>query len=136
VSTPYRFIADEPVWLNQHPPYHHYRDPPWPGLLIGGRFPIDVWPRALMWAFEWWDPSKEISIRRGDPWFNVRFETVDPSRSVRLVEAQMTSELKDYCRNLDGVTNYIGQTFSLFAEARARRPEKLLVKAPRPTPRE
>jgi len=131
VSAPYRFIADEPVWMNQLPPYGHYRDPAWPGLMITGRFPIDVWPRSLLWAFEWQDPSKGLAIRRGEPWFYVRFETIDPSRPVRLVEAAMTPELREYCKGLDGVTNYVSRTFSLFAEARERRPETLLTRAPR-----
>jgi hypothetical protein len=136
ISAPYRFVADEPVWMTQLPAYDHYRPAPnpgpLPGLLIGGRFPVDVWPRALMWAFEWHDIGRELVLRRGEPWFYVRFEPVDPARPVRLVEARMTEELRAYCNGLDGVTNYVNQTFQLFAEARKRRPARLLVKADRP----
>lgn len=132
VVAPYRFVADEEVWLNQLPPYDHWRETPWPGLLIGGRFPIDVWPRSLMWALEWRDVSKPLEIRRGEPWFYLRFETREPARPIRLVEAEMTEELRRHCQALDGVTNYVGQTFQLFAEARARRPERLLTRAERP----
>ena len=56
---PYVFIADEPVYLSQVSPFMHYRAEPWPGTLFGGRFPIDVWPRPLMWAFEWHDTERE-----------------------------------------------------------------------------
>jgi hypothetical protein len=101
---------------------------PWPGLMIGGRFPIDVWPRHLMWAFEWHDLDRELVLTRGAPWFYAMFETADPSRHVRLVEAERTAELKAYMAGLKGVTNYVNRTFSLFATARARRPRKLLVR--------
>jgi hypothetical protein len=133
VITPYLFIADEVVYMTQLPPFSHYRSTPWPGLLIGGRFPIHIWPRALMWAFEWHEPSKDLVLRRGEPWFYVRFETEDPSRPVRLVEAQMTPELKEYAAGASAVTNYVNRTFSLFNTARERRPEKLLVPKRRAT---
>ena len=131
---PYRFIADEPVWINQLPPYGEYIPRPWPGVMVTGRFPVDIWPRPLMWAFEWHDTTKELYIRRGEPLFYVRFETTDPDRPIRLVEAEMTPELRQYCNSIDGVTNYVSRTFSLFNEARKRRPQKLLKKAERVAP--
>ena len=126
IITPYLFLADEAVWLSQIPPIHFYNPTPWPGTLIGGRFPIDVWPRTLMWAFEWHDLTKDLILKRGDPWFAVRFEPVDPSRKTRLVRARLTPELDTYLRGLEGVTNYIRGTFGLFDIARSRRPKKLL----------
>lgn len=125
--TPYTFLADEPVMINQLPPFYHYPQTPWPGLLIGGRFPIDVWPRGLVWAFEWHDTSKDLIIKRGDPWFYAVFETVDPSRRVRLIEAEQTPALNEYMNGMKGVTNYVNRTFSLFNIARTRRPKTLLV---------
>jgi hypothetical protein len=127
IMTPYLFIADEVVYMTQLPPFCHYRSPPWPGLLIGGRLPIHIWPRPMMWAFEWYDTSKELVLRRGEPWFYVRFETEDPSRPVRLIEAEMTPALEEYAAGAFAVTNYVNRTFSLFNTARERRPEKLLV---------
>ncbi|MCG8356071.1 MAG: hypothetical protein MI920_10895 [Kiloniellales bacterium] len=131
VSAPWRFLADEPAWMTQMPPFNHYRDPAWPGLQIGGRFPVHIWPRSLMWAFEWWDASKDLVLRRGEPWFYVRFETQDPSRPVRLVEAEMTEDLREYCNGLDSITNYVNQTYQLFTVAEERRPPKLLKKKER-----
>lgn len=128
IATPYFFLADEPVWITQLPPLHVYQADPWPGVLIGGRYPIDVWPRTLMWAFEWHDPSKDIILKRGDPWFTVRFETMDPSRKTRLVKARLTPALEAYLQELEGVTNYIRGTFGLFEAARGRRPKTLLVR--------
>ena len=129
--TPYMFIADEPVYANQLPAYNHYRRDPMPGLMVPGRLPIDIWPRHLMWAFEWWEPEKPLVLRRGEPWWYARFETTDPARPVRLVEAVMTPELREQIHGASGVTNYVNQTYSLFATARERRPAKLLVEKSR-----
>ena len=126
-GTPYVFLADEPVTINQLPPFYHYNPAPWPGMLIGGRFPIDVWPRGLVWAFEWYDTSKDLILKRGEPWFYASFETLDPNRRIRLVEAEKTPALMEYMDSIKGVTNYVSRTFSLFGTARERRPEKLLV---------
>ncbi len=129
VITPYLFLADEPVWLTQLPPVHAYCPNPWPGVLVGGRYPIDVWPRTLMWAFEWHDTTKDLLLKRGDPWFVVRFETMDPSRKTRLVKAALTPALEEYLQGLEGVSNYVRGTFSLFNIARSRRPQRLLTTA-------
>lgn len=128
IVTPYTFVADEPVIMSQTPPFLHFREPALPGVMIAGRLPIDVWPRQMMWAFDWHRPDQDIVLKRGEPWFYVRFETEDPTRQVRLVEAEYTQELKDYFEGMAGVTNYVNRTFSLFSTARERRPETLLVK--------
>ena len=126
IITPYVFVADEPVWMTQMPPISHYRADALPGILIGGRLPIHIWPRQMMWAFEWYDTSKELVLRRDEPWFNVRFETHDPARPVRLFEAERTPELDEHLKGLSAVANYVDRTYSLFKVAQARRPDKLL----------
>ncbi|OZA08003.1 MAG: hypothetical protein B7Y02_13100 [Rhodobacterales bacterium 17-64-5] len=124
---PYCFIADEPVYLSQLSAFAHYRPDPLPGTIFGGRMPISIWPRPLMWAFEWHEPAKDLILRRGEPLFYVQFEGVDPSRPVQLVEAEKTPELKAYLEKLTGVVNYVNQTFALFKAAEAMRPKTLLV---------
>lgn len=124
---PYLFIADEPVYLTQLSAFAHYRPDPLPGTIFGGRFPISIWPRPLMWAFEWHEPKKDIVLRRGEPLFYVQFEADRPDRPVQLVEAQRTPELSAYLDHISGVVNYVNQTFSLFQAAEAARPAKLLV---------
>ena len=128
---PYRFISDEPVFLSQLPPFMSYRSHGRPGLMICGRMPIDIWPRILSFAFEWHDASKPLSMRRGEPWFYVQFETVDPARRVRLLEAQMTPELGHYIRGMSGVVGYVRRTMPLFKVAASRRPARLLTPSPR-----
>jgi hypothetical protein len=124
--TPYVFVSDDPVYVNQYPPILHYAGDARPGIQISGRFPIDIWPRALMWAFEWHDTTKDLVLRRGEPLFSVRFEGPDPAAHVRLVEAKKTPELESYMASITGVTELVGQTYSLFKTARERRPAKLL----------
>jgi hypothetical protein len=97
-----------------------------PGTIFGGRFPIDVWPRPLMWAFEWHEPEKPIRLQRGDPLFYAMFETSPPDRGVTVVETEMTQDLRDYMELISGAVNYVNQTFSLFEAAEERRPERLV----------
>ena len=123
---PYTFIADEPVWITQLDSFAHYRPEPLPGTIFGGRFPISVWPRPLMWAFEWHDVTKDLRLKRGDPLFYVQFEAEGPDRPIQLVEAEKTPELQTYLDHISGAVNYVNQTFSLFKAAEAARPKQLL----------
>lgn len=129
VSLPYVFVADEPVWMSQVDAFMDYRATPLPGTIFGGRFPIHIWPRPLMWAFEWREPEKDLILKRGDPWFYVTFETENPERPVQMIEAARTPELDLYMERIGGAVNYVNQTFSLFKEAEKRRPERLLTPA-------
>lgn len=127
MSLPYVFIADEPVYLSQVAPFMHYRAEPWPGTIFGGRFPIDVWPRQLMWAFEWHDVDRELKIARGEPLFYCQFETLPQNRPVQLVEAERTPEVTEFLEHISGAVNFVNQSFSLFKTAEERRPKTLVV---------
>ena len=124
--SPYIFVADEPCFVVQTAPYLHYFPEPRPGVQMGGRFPIHIWPRPLSWAFEWHDISKPLTLKRGEPWFYVRFETENPSARVRLVEQEETKELGEYIDCISDVSKYVNQTYPLFSEAQRRRPETLV----------
>jgi hypothetical protein len=128
LQLPYLFIADEPVYMTQLSAFAHYRPAPLPGTIFGGRFPINVWPRQLMWAFEWHDVTQDIILKRGEPLFYCQFEGDAPDRAIQLVEAKTTSELQEYIDQISGAVNYVNQTFSLFKAAERLRPEKLVVK--------
>ena len=65
-------------------------------------------------------------LKRGQPWFYIRFEGNDPSRPVRLMEATITPEVQSFIDSIAGVTNYVNRTFSLIERAKQRRPERLL----------
>jgi hypothetical protein len=129
LDLPYIFIADEPVYLSQIAPFMHYTKEPMPGTIFGGRFPINVWPRRLLWAFEWHEPQKPLILKRGEPLFYVLLETTPQERAVQLVEAEVTPELRAYLDMISGTVNYVNQTFSLFKAAEERRPSRLVVPA-------
>jgi len=126
LSLPYLFIADEPVYMSQVPAFMHYRAEQMPGTMFGGRFPINLWPRPLMWAFEWHDVEKPLKLQRGEPLFYCLFETEPADRPVQMIEAERTKELDEYLDLISGAVNYVNQTFSLFKAAEERRPEKLV----------
>ncbi len=125
-NAPYVFVADEPCYVVQTPPYLDYFSPPRPGVQICGRFPIHIWPRPFSWAFEWYEPTKPLVLKRGEPWFYVHFETETPSARVRLVETELTPELEEHIKAIADVTNFVNRSFSMFAEAQRRRPQTLL----------
>ncbi|WP_245581410.1 hypothetical protein [Octadecabacter arcticus] len=106
LTLPYVFIADEPVYMSQVSPFMHYTKDPLPGTIFGGRFPINVWPRPLMWAFEWHEPDKPIKIKRGDPLFYAGFETQSPERSIVVTKTEVTPELTEYMDMISGAVNY------------------------------
>jgi hypothetical protein len=126
IKLPYVFISDAPVYLSQLPPFLHMLNDPWPGTLFGGRFPINIWPRPLMWAFEWHQASKPLILKRGDPWFYINFETEPADRAVQLIQAERTPQLKSYMDSISESVVYVNQTFGLFKTAASRRPKKLL----------
>jgi len=126
LKLPYVFIADEPVYISQVAPFMHFQKTPFPGTIFGGRFPINVWPRPLMWAFEWHDTDAPLVVKRGDPLFYVGFETAPQDRGVVVNETEITPELTEYMDMISGAVNYVNQTFSLFEAAEARRPEQLV----------
>lgn len=124
--SPYIFIADEPCYIVQTAPYLHYFAEPRPGVQMGGRFPIHIWPRPVSWGFEWRDVNRPLVLKRGEPWFYVRFETENPSARVRLVEQEKTPELEKYIADIADVSKYVNQTYSLFSEAQRLRPAALV----------
>ena len=65
IVTLYVFLADAPTWLNQFPPFLDYAKPSLADAQTGGRFPVHMWPRQLIWAFEWHDITKSLVIQCG-----------------------------------------------------------------------
>ena len=131
LALPYCFIADEMVYVTQLSAFMHYRPDPLPGTIFGGRFPLNIWPRPLMWAFEWHEPAKDLILKRGELLFYVQFEADGPDRPIQVIEAERTPELQKYLDQIGGVVNYVNQTFGLFKAAEALRPKKLLTPKPR-----
>ena len=128
IKVPYFFLSDEPCYMTMMAPYMSQSQVGWPGLMIGGRMPINLWPRLLNFAFEWTDLDQDLILRRGQDLCYLYFETNNLRTSVQLVEAENTKELQEYRAGISAVPKFMSNTFSLFETALKRRPEKLLVK--------
>ncbi|WP_228145832.1 hypothetical protein [Acinetobacter sp. ANC 5054] len=75
-----------------------------------------------MWALEWHDTSKNLILKQGKPLFYCQFDGFDPTRTVKLIKAERTTELMNYMEQITGVVNYVNQTFSLFSDIEKVRP--------------
>ena len=128
IKMPYFFLSDEPVYMTQLSPYMNETVLKWPGILIGGRFPINIWPRIMNWAFEWCDLSKDLILRRGDALCYLYFESQNLRSKIKIFEIEETEELVEYRKGISATPKYMSNIFSLFGTAEKRRPKKLLVR--------
>lgn len=129
ISLPHLIISDLPLHVTQMPPWASGSGVMYPGQFIGGRFPADVWPRALNLAFEWSDIGKDFKMVRGQPACYLFLETVPADASVELVRCNMTSELRSYMAAIQDVVKFTSGSFGLFEKASQIRPKKLLSEA-------
>jgi len=67
-----------------------------------------------------------LILKRGESLFYCQFDGFDPSRTIKLIQVEKTTELLKYMEQISGMVNYINQTFSLFNEVEKVRPKKLL----------
>lgn len=126
LKIPYFFIADEPCYLSQLPPFMSKNSFSWPGTLVSGRFPTDLWPRVLNWAFEWTDLENDLILKRGEHLCYLNFETSHAISKIDLVPIEKTPELIKYRNEISATPKFVSNTFSLFQTALERRPKKLL----------
>ncbi len=131
IKAPYLTVADEPAFMTQTGPFLDYKGNRWPGTVVVGRFRFDYWPRTLSWAFEWSDITKDLVLKKGEPWFYLLFEHADPDREIEFVKAEDTRELKEYRDTLADVVKFVSNPFSLKDRAVERRPKILLKEAVR-----
>ncbi|MEO1776741.1 MAG: hypothetical protein AAFS07_17515 [Pseudomonadota bacterium] len=126
LSIPFFFVTDEPCMASMMPPFMHEGMRRWPGVGIGGRWPVTIWPQTIDWALEWDMPQGELVLRQGEPLAYVMFEFDDPNKRPRLVEADLTPELSEYRAGMDGVHHITDDIEGLWQAAAERRPERLL----------
>ncbi|MDB2598384.1 hypothetical protein N9Y08_03445 [Paracoccaceae bacterium] len=127
IKVPYFFVSDEPCYMTMMAPYMSPNTINWPGLMIGGRLPIHIWPRILNFAFEWHDLDNDLILRRGQDLCYLYFETESLRTNIQLVEIENTPELKEYRSGISSTPKFMSNTFSLFETALKRRPKKLVV---------
>lgn len=128
IKVPYFFIADTPCYMTMLAPYMSENIVEWPGLFIGGRLPISIWPRILNWAFEWTRLDEDLVLRRGHALCYLYFESNSLRTRPVLHEIEYTKELEEYRRGIAAVPKFMSNTFSLFETALERRPKKLMTK--------
>lgn len=127
IAIPYIFVCDEECYLSQLPPYLEPTFLNFPGVMISGRFPTNIWPRVLNLAIEWCDFDRDLVLTRGRPMCYLSFETTRPSAPIHLRRAKNTVELEEYRKNILDVAKFTSGTFNLLRDASALRPETLLV---------
>ena len=131
IRFPFFFVTDEtPCMIAELPPFLAPAMRRWPGSMVAGRFPLDIWPRDLNWAFEWDDTAAELLIKQGEPLAYFLFEFDAPDKRPNLIEADLTPDLAEYRAGMDGVAHFTDDFDGVFAEARSRRPARLLTPAP------
>lgn len=128
IKVPYFFLCDEPCYMTMIAPFMSPEIVKWPGIMIGGRLPISIWPRILNFAFEWSDLDTDLILRRGHDLCYLYFETANLRTKPNLYELEYTEELKEYRSGLSATPKYMSNTFSLFETAIKRRPKKLMKK--------
>lgn len=127
IALPHIFVSDDEVFLTQMAAWASSNAARIPGMLIGGRYPVHIWPRSLNLAFEWTNFNEDFVIRRGQPICYMFAETKHFDDSVELIEAEMTPELSSYLSKISDVVKYTSGSFDLFDRALEVRP-KILVK--------
>jgi len=128
IKVPYFFLCDEPCYMTMLAPYMSSDTFKWPGTMVGGRLPINIWPRILNFAFEWSDLDQDLILRRGHDLCYLYFETKNLRTKPNLFELENTAELQEFRAGLSSTPKYMSNTFSLFETALKRRPKTLLRK--------
>ena len=127
IRTSYCFYADQPVTMQLLPvinePIHR------PGTTICGEFDIHAWQRSIQWGFEWWDTSKELVIKRGDPLFYLKFVVHDnPAEKVKLVRLKANDATINPILRVNNIGHFTKRTFDFFDIARKWRTPKYITK--------
>lgn len=128
IKIPYFFITDAPCYMTMLAPYMSRNIVDWPGLFIGGRLPICIWPRSLNWAFEWTNLNNDLILKRGHDLCYLYFESDSLRTKASMHEIEYTKELEEYRRGIASVPKFMSNTFSLFETAIERRPKQLMRK--------
>lgn len=117
IKLPYIFFSDKEVELLQLETPQSRSQKNW--SLIQGVFDIYSWQRTLNFAFQWSDINNDLYIKRGDPIFQVLFQTNNPTSNFRLRKIKMHDDLKTRINECEGITGYIKGTTKVIKNSRA-----------------
>ena len=116
IKMPYLFFSDVPVWINQLEAPSQKNIKSW--SLIQGRFDIYSWQRSLNFATQWFDIDNDFFIKRGDPIFQISFDTNEASNEFKLKKVILNETIKRRILNCEGITKLIKNTGKLISSNR------------------
>ena len=116
IKMPYIFFSDIPVWINQLEAPSQKIIKSW--SLIQGRFDIYSWQRSLNFATQWFDIKKDFYIKRGEPIFQICFDTTEASNEFKLKKVTLDENIKRRIASCEGVTKLIKNTGQLMSSNR------------------
>jgi len=92
LNVSYILYSDESIIMEQIPIImnHNLSETYKNMCLVPGMFDISKWFRQLSASYEVFDDTKEISFKRGDPLYFVRFRT---DKKINLIRTEITEEL-------------------------------------------
>jgi hypothetical protein len=99
----YTFYSNDSVMVEVLPPTWHKNSFQNNINVLGATFDISKWARPLNFAFEIIDDTKPIVIKRGDPLYYVRFNTLN---KVKLVKQEPTKEIENLIMMCVNVKSY------------------------------
>lgn len=99
----YMFYSDQSTMIEVIPPVWHKNNFQNNINVIGATFDISKWYRPLEFAFEIIDNTQPIVIKRGDPLYYVKFNTLD---KVKLVKQETTKKIEDIIIMCTQLKNY------------------------------
>ena len=124
ITMPFMFFTDDPeVWLDVVPSDRN-AGKNLPISLIGGFMPIHAWTRGLSWAFEWTDTTQDtLELNHDTVMFNILF-----SKPVKIEFVEWNEKFSKRWNMIEGSAINRRETNTLYTDALARRPKKLLPK--------
>ncbi len=108
IKMPYIFFSDSPAWISQLETTSLKKNKNW--SLIQGRFDIYNWQRPLSFAIQWIDTDQDISIKRGDPIFQLMFDSDQACNNFNLRRVELHEKLIRRINSCGGVNQLIRNT--------------------------
>ena len=108
IKMPYLFFSDSPAWVSQLETTSLKKNKNW--SLIQGRFDIYNWQRPLSFAIQWLDINEDIAIKRGDPIFQLMFDSDQACNKFKLRRVELHETLIRRINSCSGVNQLIRNT--------------------------
>ena len=132
MATKYVFITDKPCNITILPPFNNkeYVNYDSNTRVVSGLFNIYDWQRPLSYAIEWFDTSKDLIIKTGQPLFYIMFnsEKLDDNFELKYMETKKLYDLIDKC--IIARSSFKSKTRRLLHKNRGERDPNMVSKCP------